>query len=316
MHRHTSKIVLSLIFFFVLAKAINAQQPPPAPTQSAQPTESWVDHRRFSTVSIGVVTVDNQTKKKFFRVIGTGVLVAVDERTGYLVTAKHVFSDPREKWHPNELNLRFAWQEEKSVFDELGITITLRDSTGKDLWASPKDGSDLAAIVPPMAVVAHNPEAIFPDAFATDDDLFMGAPVIVLGYPGVVGNQYLVRPIVRQGIVAWTNPIDPINNVFMVDANVFPGNSGSPVFRVPTGLTKAGAFSVGGKIAFLGILSQGPIQNEPVTADGKPVSFQAPGKTLPSKHELNVQIQGIGGIGIIEPASKVLALVRSLQTKK
>jgi hypothetical protein len=107
-----------------------------------------------------------------------------------------------------------------------------------------------------------------------------------------------------------------MNSVFMVDANVYPGNSGSPVFRIPTGVTRGGSFSLGGKVAFLGILSQGPIQNEPVTVDGQPVSFQPPGQILPSNHPLNVQIQGIGGIGIVEPASKVLALVHSLQTKK
>jgi S1-C subfamily serine protease len=312
---HMSKAVLSAILFFVGAYGAHAQQPPPAPTQPAHPIVSWFDHLRISTVSIGVVKEDEQTKKKFFFVIGTGVFVAVDQHTGYLVTAKHVFSDPQENWHPSQLNLRFAWQEEKSVFDEFGVTLTLRDSTGADLWTSPSDGSDLAAIAPPSAIGSTNPEAVFPDTFANDEDLFMGATVIVLGYPGVVGNQYLVRPIVRQGIVAWTNPIDPMNNVFMIDANVYPGNSGSPVFHVPTGLTRAGAFSLGGKIAFLGILSKGPIQNEPVTADGQPVSFQSPGQILPSNHQLNVQIQGIGGIGIIEPASKVLALVRSLQAK-
>ena len=36
-----------------------------------------------------------------------------------------------------------------------------------------------------------------------------GASVIALGYPGIVGNEYLARAISRGGIIAWLNPRDP-----------------------------------------------------------------------------------------------------------
>ena len=230
-------IVEFLLFLMVSVSAVVGQEPA-APTS----TMSWLDYKRMCTWSIGVVQTEEHTNRKFFAVIGTGVVIALNEHTAYLVTAKHVFDDPSKNWHPNELRLRFAWQEDKSFFEELGVPLTVRDAKGNPLWKSLDDGSDIAAIQPPEGIKAKSAEAIFPDAFPTEDDLYQGAAVVVIGYPGIVGNEYLVRAIVRQGIVAWTNPTEPLNNVFMVDSNLYLGNSGGPVFRVPTGLTKTGSF--------------------------------------------------------------------------
>ena len=56
-----------------------------------------------------------------------------------------------------------------------------------------------------------------------------GAPVLVLGFPlGLRSKQYSI-PIVRKGIVALSEP----GNI-IVDAAIFPGNSGGPVIYVPT----------------------------------------------------------------------------------
>ncbi len=311
-------VPLMSVVLLVATLAASAQQPTVNPaTQQVPPSMSWLDHSRIATCSIGVVRTDERTHRDFFAVAGSGVFVAVDQHTGYLITAKHVFDDPEKNWHPNELRLRFAWQEQKSVFDELGVPLTLKDAKGKALWKSLDDGSDIAAIVPPADIKTNSAEAVFPVSFAKDDDdFFQGASVIVLGYPGVVGNEYLVRAIIRQGIVAWTNPTEPLNNIFMVDANLYAGNSGGPVFRVPTSLNREGGINFGSKAAFLGIVSKVPIQDDPVTVDGQPLSFTPQGQLPTPNHPMSVKIVGVGGIGIIEPASKVLALVQSLQTKK
>jgi S1-C subfamily serine protease len=311
-----NKVAASVVLLLASLAANAQQQPAPVNSATQQPpiSHGWLDHPRLATWSIGRVATDENTHRQFFEAIGTGVLIGIDEHTGYLVTAKHVFYDPAINWHPSEVRLRFAWQEDRSVFDEMGVTLTLRDVSGKDLWKSPDDGSDLAAIMPPNDLKTKVAEAVFSNEFSTDDDLFQGASTIVLGYPGVIGNEYLIRAIVRQGIVAWTNPVDPLKNVFLVDANLYPGNSGSPVFRVPTGLTRGGAFAAGRRVAFLGIVSKGPIQDELVTADGKPISFaESPGK---SPAPMRVRVIGVGGIGVIEPASKVLLLVQSFRDKK
>ena len=94
--------------------------------------------------------------------------------------------------------------------------------------------------------------------------MFEGATILVLGYPGIVGNQYLVRAISRSGIVAWLNPEEPYQKPFLIDANIYPGNSGGPVIKVPAGPDRFGNFVLGGGggAKLLGIVSQAPGLNQ------------------------------------------------------
>lgn len=48
------------------------------------------------------------------------------------------------------------------------------------------------------------------------------------------------------------SPGDPTGQPFLIDAMVFPGNSGGPVFRQPTGVDRLGNMNVGGRVSFLG----------------------------------------------------------------
>lgn len=59
-------------------------------------------------------------------------------------------------------------------------------------------------------------------------ELSLGDEVYFVGFPLGYGATELVEPIVRSGSVAWL----PINdNVFLLDAFSYGGNSGSPIFR-------------------------------------------------------------------------------------
>jgi hypothetical protein len=97
-----------------------------------KPTVSWMDHWRKSTFSFGIVDKD-QGGRNFFKVIGTGLLMTIDGKTAYIITAKHVFDDPQANWHPTDIRIRFAWQEHQSAYEELGLAIPLKDSNGKVL---------------------------------------------------------------------------------------------------------------------------------------------------------------------------------------
>jgi hypothetical protein len=287
-----------------------------APTTAAPPTAqaskpAWADHYRKATVSFGRIVSDGP--RQVFAVVGTGVIVNTDDHTGYFVTAKHVFDDQVQNWHPSVLNVRFAWQENSSVETEHGISVALKDATGKNLWESAADGSDVAAIaIPnslPKAAFAGNGgsiDAIGLNDFATADDLYDGATIFIFGFPGIVGNDRLVRAITRSGVVAWTDPAG-IDRPFLVDANVLPGNSGGPVFKVPDGMSRQGTFVVGGRVAFLGIVSQNFGQYYTVTADGRVVLTKFSDLPLPSVDRVNVN--GIGGLGVIEPSERVRRLV-------
>lgn len=272
-------------------------------TQERKP---WLDHWRLATFSFGSVDRD-QNGRPFFKVIGTGFFVALDEKNGYIVTAKHVFYEPTANWHPAELRIRFSWQEHKSVYDELGIALRLRDENGKDMWTALDDGSDIAAIVPQSQIRDVPVDAIFAKDFAGKDDVFEGASVVVIGYPGVIGNEYLIRSIIRMGIIAWTDPNAPFDKPFLIDANVFPGNSGSPVLRIPIGLSREGELSPFGekKVDLLGLISQGPVQQQEV-------ELRVPGASEPIRFK--TQVFG-GAVGVVVPASKILELLNKMPRK-
>lgn len=281
-------------------------QAPRTPQPGVQQPAPWTEHYRNSTVSFGRVVTDGG--HQIFQVLGAGVIVAIDRSHGYIVTAKHVFDDPKQNWHPAELRVRFAWEEKDSVDQNLGTVLKLTDAAGQNLWNSLDDNSDIAAI--PMPNNFRKLDAIYVQEFAGPDDLYDGATIIVLGFPAIVGNEKLVRAVTRSGIVAWTDPTDPIEEPFFVDANIMPGNSGGPAFKVPTGMTRGGALGLGGQVTFLGIVSQNVSGYYSVTADGRIVQVKFPDLPLPSAAQ--VEVTGIGGLGKVEPAEKIRKLVQQL----
>jgi S1-C subfamily serine protease len=292
--------------------ALRQQGAPPSQTQAPQPAakRDWREVWRNATVAFGEIAHDTMMNHDFFHALGTGVIITTGAHTGYLVTARHMFCDTEKGVHPAQLQLRFAWQEHKSIYDYLGGPLPLRSSSGANLWSSSDDGSDIAAIPMP------SPDSVLPpedrlktyDAVPMEDvvsDIYEGETVLVFGYPGIVGNEKLVRAIVRQGIVAWTNPNQPDEKTFLVDANLYPGNSGGPVIKFPVGLQKDGSVDYirGGSLKLLGIVSQAPtvdIKTTVVNPRLGPV-------------ETHTEITGIGAIGFIEPGSKIRKLIEAMQ---
>jgi hypothetical protein len=293
-------LLLATTCAYIEARAQDAPQAP-------KPDVGWLDHWRVSTVSFGTVERD-QAGRNFYRVVGTGVLVATDPQTAYIVTAKHIFDDTTKQWHPKDLHLRFAWQERRSVYDYFGITISLFDANQNQLWLAAR-GQDIAAIPISLSKMelgeGIEPHAVFVEDIAKTADLFEGANVMVLGFPGIVGNEYLVRAITRAGIVAWMNPDDPYGKPFLIDANIYPGNSGGPVLKVPTGISKTGGFAVGGKPTLLGIVSQAPSVNQELT-------LTVPGQLLPLQLRQSIPL---GGTGVIEPALEIPDLLKRLASQ-
>lgn len=174
--------------------------------------------------------------------VGTGFMVGrlvseMDEERKYtiwLVTNKHVLKGHRE------ITLRCNLSEVESVID---YPVTLVED-GKERWVGhPQSEVD-------VAVFYINPDVLKKDnatfAFFELDRHVMqksdmasegvseGDSVFVLGFPmGIVGPQQKYV-IARMGSIARVR--DVINNhgsSFLVDANVFPGNSGGPVVIRP-----------------------------------------------------------------------------------
>lgn len=83
--------------------------------------------------------------------------------------------------------------------------------------------------------------------------------ITFIGYPNGLWDDIHNLPIIRKGISATPIAVDFKNlPVFLVDASVFPGSSGSPVFILNSGSfpSKTGELMIGDRIIFLGILSR------------------------------------------------------------
>lgn len=306
-----NKLALILLIAILVSLECNAEE--------NKRTQGWMDPWRDATVAIGrVMEVSVQqpngsmAKKNIFAVVGTGVIFGLpDDPSGtpWLVTAKHIFYDPTKEpvWEPDYLQIRFSWFESKPIDQYLGLRIDIK-ANGKSLWlAHPNNDVDLACIpikFTSKEVGKNTVSGITLANFATTDDIYEGAPIAVLGYPAAVGANFWTRAIVRQGIIAWASPIQPETQKILVDCNLFPGNSGGPVFKLATGTDREGNFAIGGRVAFLGIVSQREMEELPVKFGGKELIAQDDkGKSIPV-----ISLNSLG-IGVIEPASRVKELL-------
>ena len=89
-------------------------------------------------------------------------------------------------------------------------------------------------------------------------DLSAIEEIIFVGYPDSLRDEVNMTPITRRGITS--TPLDQDFNgepVFLIDASVFGGSSGSPVFILNQGsYTTPKALKVGTRIIFLGIVAE------------------------------------------------------------
>jgi hypothetical protein len=281
-------------------KPANAPAPPP-PAETG-PDVDLLHHLRRATVSLGIrVTVD---EKQRFGTVGSGVIIAWDAQHGCLPTAKHVFSDPEKSFFPTILYLHIP-QSEPRADDDLGVALPLV-ANGQSLWHGSSDADLAVAPLPDLSAYKDLHGISFSD-FGGEDDVFQGASVVVFGYPELLGPDYQNTPIARNGIVAWINPNGRLDHTFLVDANIFNGNSGGPVFHMPSGVSRMGRFVLGGSPKLIGIVSKDAGEEAPVHAGKAPINAtnQQTGIVTP----LTASVLNIGGIGIVEPILKARKLI-------
>ena len=160
----------------------------------------------------------------------------------FLVTNRHVL-DKQE-----EVVLRFnpeaaepAREYRSSLLDDSGAPLwTPHPNLEVDVAVFPIDGDFLISQGVRLGVFGDDGDAMFRDQ-AIAQGLAEGDPVFVLGFPmGLVGGDrnYV---IVRQGNIARVRDwLAGAASEFLVDASIFPGNSGGPVVSGPTSTSIAG----------------------------------------------------------------------------
>lgn len=155
-----------------------------------------------------------------YRVVGTGVLIRYKE-VNYIVTNKHVAQTP---------NLSMGLNTKDPNFPIIHYHFDLLKTISNEHWhLSPV--FDVAAIrlaYPSNWKDTLDIRSIGVSCIDSSSAVFEGASVYILGFPLGIGfvDQGKYSPVYRGGIIAHKDR----NEEFLIDANIFPGNSGGPVF--------------------------------------------------------------------------------------
>lgn len=190
-----------------------------------------------------VVSIEMQKNINEFQTIATGFLVGFklnkknesgeDLYSTYIVTNKHVFENKKEIW------LRFNLKDIHKRYP-----FPLLDKNDKINWLIHKNPKvDLA--VAPISLDYLNQEGVELKWISDKNMLFtetikelnvsIGDEVFVLGFPMGLSGQEKKYVVVRGGIIArLDDEIIKTENYFLIDAFIFPGNSGGPVILKPT----------------------------------------------------------------------------------
>ena len=133
--------------------------------------------------------------------------------------------------------------------------------------------------------------------------------VLFVGYPNGIFDQKNHLPIMRRGITASPYNVDfNGSKKFLIDAQVFPGSSGSPVFIKEQNL-RNGTLRLGTEnYFFVGIISKVFHRDE----TGDLIESVVP--TSPNANSFSVK-QMIG-LGICEKSNQILELIDLVNKKK
>ena len=188
------------------------------------------------------------------RTVGTGFLISDPTPDGrprtILVTANHVF----RKMPGAIATIGFRVENADGSWRYDPAPLKIRDGD-KELWTHHPD-RDVAAIsidAPPEFT-----RAAIPEGWLAGDDTFSkyslgpGDEMLALGFPEGLSANPAGFPILRSGRVA-SFPLGPSAAfpTFLLDFNVFPGNSGGPVYvsdtthRVPVAGDQPSGFIAG-----------------------------------------------------------------------
>lgn len=200
--------------------------------------------------------------------IGTGFIVEHEwsegQRGPFLVTNKHVVLGATRG------RITFTEQDSAGEVPGPALTRTTTVEIAQDGWRwTGHRSQDVDIAVMPLGPVINElnsrGKTIFYRSIPTTlipsqeilDDLDAVEEVLFLGYPNNVYDRVNNLPIARKGITATPPSVNYEGKpVFLVDASVFPGSSGSPVLLYNVGMWAGRkGTTVGNRILLLGVLA-------------------------------------------------------------
>lgn len=199
--------------------------------------------------------------------IGTGFLiqrpVGDNKYKLYLVSNKHVLC--------NTDSIAISFTANKGNEPDVGNRVRLPISNIKDSIVGHPDSNVDIAVLECTGLFIMMPEQLYYKAVSYDmlatfneEELSVAENVYFVGYPDNRYDKANNLPLIRTGMIASNPKYDYNGNpTFIIDAQVFPGSSGSPVYIDLTYENmKNGQIIVGKKdIKLLGIVSATMIRN-------------------------------------------------------
>jgi hypothetical protein len=163
----------------------------------------------------------------------TGFFFEREERL-FLVTSRHVFSDPRIGHHPDSIEI-VLHTDEVNLTRATVLSLPLYQE-GTSLWHQGMDSGgevDVAALeldrsaLPPGAVLHAFTPAHLQDRL---EEIGIGTPLLVVGFPlGFYDTAYNL-PVARQAAIASAFGVRfQGQGYFLTDARTHRGTSGAPV---------------------------------------------------------------------------------------
>lgn len=220
--------------------------------------ESIAEQLFFTTVRVDTVTASGGAGA------GTAFLFAFKKDGAnypFVVTNKHVVMDMREG--------ALSFLQRKDGAPELGKGFRLGIEGWPQAWfGHPSPDIDIA-ICPFAPLEAHIKEQHGLDLFYrfVSDGMIPTAEqaanldaleaVTFIGYPNGIWDSKNLLPVARRGMTASPISVDFEHTPrFLIDASVFGGSSGSPVFLLNQGMytDKKGGTTVGSRVHFIGVI--------------------------------------------------------------
>ena len=197
--------------------------------------------RRIDPVLMSIVRIKLVKSEKEFGT-ATGFFFTKEGRI-YLVTNRHVAKSERREVQPTHFRIHLH-ENTDDLSKNLWIELPLFDEDGRPRWLKDEAGDsdilclDVEDVRSRAAEKAIAISALSEADFVPDDlDFVLGQELLVIGYPRGYHDDAHNLPVIRYATLASAYPI-PFQGkpLALIDANLHPGTSGSPVILKPSSI--------------------------------------------------------------------------------
>ncbi len=190
-------------------------------------TRTWLPQEWPKTIVLIEQQKQDEKGSSIFVPFGTGFITEYED-FNILVTCKHVVFDKELKIYIP--NLFASFNQKDGTLGRRSIE-ELKKNLNLNWFFHPNSEIDLAIMPFGIDQEKDDIKRMAKDLYEKVDDLAEGEEIFFLGFPALgIKMEKNIKPIVRAGIIAMIQE----DKTFLIDATVFPGNSGSPVFLKPS----------------------------------------------------------------------------------